>query len=145
MAPLQQGRSAFKNRKQQFIFPYQHCDNPIIYSFLLHCKPKTPHAPVFPELLLTNLRICGYNREDICKMAKKRRVRCPLPVREPRKVGGGTVKPAEHGLGAGPVNHEPVPGSPVTDPQGVRRGEREARWYRASFCRPWVSQGAFYL
>ena len=66
------------------------------------------------------------------------------PVREPRKVGGGTEETAEHGLGAGRVNGEPAPGS-----SRYRRlrccFRHEARWYRVSYCRPWISKGLFYL
>ena len=53
------------------------------------------------------------------------------PVREPRKVGGGTEETAEHGLGAGRVNGEPAPGA-----SRYRRlrccFRHESRWYRVN-------------
>ena len=54
----------------------------------------------FLNWVLTNPILSGYNGvvyEKSCE--EKSRHYCP--VREPRKVGGGTEKNAEHGLGAG--------------------------------------------
>lgn len=49
---------------------------------------------------LTNPQVLGYNTHTI-KKSEEEESTLPTPVREPRKVGGGTEGTAEHGLGAG--------------------------------------------
>jgi len=51
-------------------------------------------------LVLTNPSLSGYNGWDMVKSCEEKST-LRYPVREPRKVRGGTAKEAEHGLGAG--------------------------------------------
>ena len=65
-----------------------------------------------------------------------------LPEREPRKVQGGAAREAEHGLGAEPpsgdFSYRRFRFAPLQAFEAPGGSPCESRWYRVSFCRPWM-------